>query len=169
MRIQRSFSRTNLLPDEKNIVVLAFGASKNLVGRRIAESTEIFDALASRSCWYVPRASHRIALDGTILFYENAKGFVATAKIAGIHETNDQDESLLFELGLRNFTKRLQLQDVVRFPRHVPLPEVAPIIGFVSNKKNWGLSVRNCPKRMTPEDYAIVLSHAGLPASRSAV
>jgi hypothetical protein len=143
---------------ERDALLLVFGDLDFGRGRLIG--AEILKTLLKQRTWLVPRIPERLSLPIDAIFYQSAKGFMASARVVGMHRTTEDNE---MNLPASMFPVTLELKKVDIFAKPV---EVKPLINgltFISNKKHWGHSFRHSPRMILRTDYNLVLgSHLPL-------
>lgn len=149
---------------QKQIILAVFSDS---FAQRKVLSDEIYDYLIERHIWFMPRLSPKCGRGTVIAFYQAGSGVRGYAVIADASPCSVKDEHILKQFGLRHLKVRLDLEDTVTFGEPVLLRPIVDRLQFVTNKKFWGHSVRMSPRRISDEDFNVILCQARVAKSKS--
>jgi len=129
---------------------------------------EIVKALADRGIWLASRFTpfkERYQEGDRVLLYAAGAGariIMGDAVIAGgIAPASREEIAAAEKLGLKGFTQRIPLREVRLWPTPVSMKELVPRLGFVKDKKNWGLGLRQAAARIPAEDFRLILAEGG--------
>lgn len=86
--------------------------------------------------------------------------FIAQATIATTPMIVDESvKKILQNLGLGFMSHSVQLTDIAMFGQVVHIVPLLPKLGFIKNKKNYGLHLRLSIVRISGEDYNLIVRH----------
>ncbi len=135
----------------------------------LLRSEAIIDFLLSREIWVFPSyAPHlkRLHPGDRLLVYLAAKvrGFIAEAYLAS-NAAHLEGEllSMIKELGLSWFDYFVHLQSIKMFPRVKSIAPLIPKLKFISDKKNYGLFLRQGVRRLDEHDARVILGRDSTP------
>lgn len=98
------------------------------------------------------------------LFYAAGRGaryFLADAVIAGpVSDNTPEEAALVRKLGLDGYDEQLPLEAPRVWKEGVPLKPLVPELAFITDKKNWGLNLRQAAARIPADDFALILRKA---------
>lgn len=134
---------------------------------RTVSPREIMEALTARQAWYLwertPYRSRYKAGD-RVVFYLAGKGyrqFAGTATVAGpVVPMERGDRDVAESLGLFEYTEKLLLRDIQLWKEPRPVLSLVPELGFIVDKKNYGLYFRMGALRIPREDYERIIHDA---------
>jgi hypothetical protein len=142
--------------------LIAFGGLEGFLGSRVirTSSSVVADRLLTRGVWFLPRSTTMRTGD-SLLFYENGRGVVASARLGAIVAVSQGDSQTLMQFGVSDFFRfRLELSDIVRFGHHVALAPLLDKLNFISNRRYWGQSLRSTPRKIPISDFQVILEAA---------
>jgi hypothetical protein len=146
-----------------------FVASSIPTGTRVIAASDIFCRLMEQKCWYVSTRTpyyRRFSQGDDLLFYLSGKGarhVLGNAQIAGqLAPVTGDDRRVLSTLAIPWFQFRVPLCLIDVWTKPVPLFDLVPRLAFITDKANWGLSVRQGCRSISTDDYELVMAaHIG--------
>jgi len=135
-------------------------------GSDALRAEDILDCLLASDVWaYTRRTPHvsRIGEGDRVIVYAagaNRRFFCASFTIAGrpsatrpalLGEARDRLMSL--------FSLWTPIRDTERWGIPVPMSEVKDVLAFITDKKNWGLHIRQSVREIDDGDYNLIQEH----------
>ena len=137
-------------------LLIAFGDMSLPDGRAVSAGT-IFRDLMSRGYWLSPRVPTGTFLDSHALFYQSGSGFRSVARITSIQSTTAAEGNIWGSHVASFFRWTIKLVDIEVFEEPLDIRPLIERLGFVVNKRYWGHSLRNTPRRISREDLSLIL------------
>jgi predicted RNA-binding protein len=130
---------------------------------------QIVIALAQRSIWLASRFTpFRPAYkhgDQVLLYVAGPKArhFLGDAVVAGpIAVVTPAERQVANKMGLEGYEERIPLTAVRLWEEPVPIQPLVLQLGFIRDKKYYGLHLRRATVRIPVEDYLFILRQAGV-------
>lgn len=134
------------------------------LGPEIISARQVFEELMERGIWYlwVKTPYYKVFQAGDkALFYLSGKGnrsVVGSAIVADRPQPlTPEDESTLEKLGMPWFQFRLPLRKIEKWDSPVPIGSLVPNLDFITEKRNWGLNMRQGCRQITDSDYLLLM------------
>lgn len=130
------------------------------IGKKKMSAEQILDILLKRKCWVynsnTPNFSKFSNGDKIIIYMAGVgrRSFVACFEFAGGVEKHKLDpvskeEKVLFNM----FSFMAPIKNIIRFQDQVSMAEIKIELDFISDKKNYGLYLRQATKKISESDY----------------
>jgi hypothetical protein len=140
---------------EPDPVLVAFGDLTAFGATLTAEY--IFSHLMSARRWFVMNPRRCLVNNARLLFYEKRRGFAGTALAVELSRGTDRDVDACPGLPIRLFSHSVLLDQICVFPHRLDCRPLVGRLGFITNKKSWGLAFMGTPRSIPEEDYQTIL------------
>lgn len=116
----------------------------------------VYDYLASKSVWFVPRSPHGVEVGTPVLFYQSGVGFRGTASVGSIVPSSSTDRKNFGLIPLDLYPTKINLCDLRTFLEPIDPRPILQQISFISNKTYWGHSFRYSPRLIPMSDFNLI-------------
>jgi predicted RNA-binding protein len=145
----------------KHYIVIATDLN---LGEVTVSALDIVKTLLKEGFWaFSPAApvKHKLTDDEKIVFYIGGKGrhyFVAHGQVKNtVHMASEKQVKTLEKLGLQFMNMTIEIRNVKWFKEPVELKPLIKQLGFIADKKNYGLSLRLPVREISKRDYELIV------------
>lgn len=141
--------------NDRPAILIAFGDLQSSHG--LVQASRVKRMLFDQKIWFVPKNNKSMIAGAKILFYQRSMGAIATADLIGVGRPSKEDAGALYQLGLSHFEVKLDIANVDEFLEPVSFRPLVEQLGFLTNKKYWGTSLRFASRSIPTPDLEIIL------------